>query len=273
MLTETKQDKGVYELACLAHYTEGPSIDRQGNIYVTTLTGGDILKIGKRGKMSVWAHSPCPNGQLILSDGDHLICDSKSSSVRVFDGNGKFHRDLVSGSCAGVSVQVPNDLMMDTSGNLFFTDSVRHVGKVFMVGKRGEEKLIADNLDYPNGLVISPDGRFLYVAESYKNRIIKFDLAANSPDYTLLADLPKHPSGNIICNLPDGLAMDRSGAIWVAHYGMGAVHQYSADGRHLCSIRVGMPLVSNIAFIDHQTMVVTGGFGEPGPGRVVITTI
>lgn len=272
MLTKTIQDKGVYELARLTHYTEGPAIDRQGNVYVTTLTGGDILKIGKRGKMNIWAHSPCPNGQLILPNGDHIICDSKSSSVRVFDADGEFYRDLVTGICAGVRVQVPNDLAMDSSGNLFFTDSVREEGKVFKVGKNGEEKLLAEGLDYPNGLVFSGDGKYLYVAESYRNRILKFELNDISK-YTVLADLPSHPSGNIICNLPDGLAIDHKGAIWVAHYGMGVIHQYSQDGQHLCSIQVGMPLVSNIAFIDSRSMVVTGGFGEPGPGRVVIITI
>lgn len=273
MLQTINQDNGIFEVASLTHYTEGPAIDKQGNIYVTTLTGGNILKVGKRGKISSWAQSACPNGQLILPDGDHLICDSALSSIRVYDANGKFFKELIAGCCAGVPVQVPNDLVADSSGNIYFSDSVRHVGKIFMLCTNGTQELVTENLDYPNGLALSPDGRFLYVAESYKNRLLKVDLFTKNKGYEILTELPEHPSGLIECNLPDGLAVDRTGAIWVAHYGMGSVHQYHPDGHHLTSIRLGMPLVSNIAFINDHSMVVTGGFGEPGPGRIVLTIL
>lgn len=266
---------GTYELADLDYYTEGPAIDAMGNIYASTLGGGEILKINLNGKVSTWAKSECPNGQIILPDGDHLVCDSKLASVRRFDGEGKFLKDIVKECCAGAEVSVPNDLIMAPLGNLMFTDSVRKTGKIFIVSE-SREKVLADNLDYPNGLAISPNGRWLYVAESYRNRILRFDVSdvwKSNGNFTVLTDLPKHPSGKDTDNLPDGLAIDNMGNIWVAHYGMGCIHQYSPQGEHMTSIQTGMPLTSNITFADNKAVIVTGGFGEPGPGKIIKITI
>lgn len=266
---EVNVDK--YELAALPFYTEGPAVDVNGNVFATTLSGGEIVKIDIRGKVSVWAKTDCPNGQVILPDGDHLVCDSKLSSVVRFDSDGNFLGYIVEKKCAGIEVDVPNDLLAAPFGNIFFTDSVRHTGKVFMIS--GDyEKVLATDLDYPNGLVVSANGRWLYVAESYRNRILRFDISnpvKNSGEYTVFANLPQNPSGDTTGNLPDGLTIDYYGNIWVAHYGMGCIHQYSPQGELLTTIKTGMPLTSNITFADRHSAIVTGGFGEPGPGRII----
>lgn len=262
---------GIYQLAKLDFYTEGPAVDTVGNVYFSTLSGGDILKIHPGGKISTWAKSSCPNGHIILSDGDHLVCDSKLASVRRFDNEGNFLKDVVKGVCANEEVFVPNDLLMAPFGNLIFTDSVRSTGKVFVVGAN-RQKVLAKNLDYPNGLAVSPNGRWLYVAESFKNRVLKFDISDIWNDcekYTVFADLPKNISGKDTDNLPDGLTVDTRGNIWVAHYGMGCIHKYSPDGGFVTSIKTGMPLTSNLIFANENAAIVTGGFGEPGPGSVL----
>ncbi len=177
--------------------------------------------------------------------------------------------DIVKEYCAGEKVSVPNDLLIDPWGNIFFTNSIRHNGKVFVISN-GKGKLLADKLDYPNGLEISANGKWLYVAESYRNRILKFDISALSNiSCSVFAELPRHSSGRETDNLPDGLAMDSQGNIWVAHYGMGCIHQYSREGTLLATIHTGMPLTSNMIFVDGNTAIVTGGYGEPGPGKII----
>jgi gluconolactonase len=49
---------------------------------------------------------------------------------------------------------------------------------------------------------------------------------------------------------------------------MGQVQLLTSDGVLIASLEVGMPLVSNLVFIDEQTLLVTGGYAEPGPGAV-----
>lgn len=254
-------------IAAVPFYTEGPAIDDKGDLYCTTLTGKSILKVEASGKIVEWAESDCPNGQIILPDGEHLICDVKLSAVRRFDAEGRFIRNEIEGTCSGEKIFAPNDLVADRSGNIYFTDSVRLKGKVCFLGKDGQQHILEEKLDYPNGLVLSKDERRLYVAESYKNRIILIDLeepGRSRKGHHVFATLPQHTAGGY--NLPDGLALDHHGNIWVAHYGLQAVQVLSPEGELLCSVDTGVPLTSNLVFINKETLFITGGFGEPGPG-------
>lgn len=261
--------KWLEKLALLPFYTEGPAVDSKGNMYCTTLSGGSILKVDTEHRISEWAYSDCPNGQIILPDGDHLICDVKLAAVRRFDSDGHFIKNEIEKYCADIEVYCPNDLITDGEGNIYFTDSVRNKGKVCFWGVNGEQKILADDLDYPNGLVLSFDQKTLYVAESYKNRIIRIDLESAGSmkgHIDVFADLPVHPSGKETDNVPDGLAMDRNENVWVAHHGMQAIHRLSPEGKVLVTIDTNMPLTSNLFFCDPETIVITGGYGEPGPG-------
>lgn len=257
------------KIAGLPYYTEGPAIDNEGNFYCTTLAGGSILKVDTKGNLSEWAHCPCPNGQIILPNGDHLVCDSKQGLVLRFGADGEFAGNASQELCAGVKVYVPNDLVVDAAGNLYFTDSIRHKGKVCFIGTDGREAILAADLDYPNGLIFSADEQYLYVAESYQNRIIKIEIkkpgVAAGP-FTVFARLPAHASGREQDNLPDGLALNINGDIGVAHYGMQSVCMLTPEGKVRGSIDTTMPFTSNLIFTDEQTLLVTGGYGEPGPG-------
>ena len=227
------------------------------------------VKIDSENKVSEWAYSDCPNGQIILPNDDHLVCDVKLAAVRRFDSNGRFVKNEIEKYCDGTEVYCPNDLITDNDGNIYFTDSVRNEGKVFFAGANGEQSILAKDLDYPNGLVISYDQKILYVAESYKNRILKIDLESPGKakdNVGVFAELPVNASGKKEDNLPDGLALDYDGNVWVAHYGMQLVHKLSSQGELLCSIDTGMPLTSNLLFLNPETIVITGGYGEPGPG-------
>lgn len=266
----------IEKLTDLPYYTEGPVIDNKGNVFCTTLRGGSILNIDDSGKQHEWAHSTCPNGQAVSKNGDHLICDSMTSAIRRFSKHGEWIKDEVKNQCAGKPVYVPNDLIVDRKGGIYFTDSKRHTGSVFYVGENGNELVIASHLDYPNGLVLSHDEQFLFVAESYGNRIIKIDVTlpvSTENRITLFANLPSHASGREQDNLPDGLALDQNSNLWVAHYGMQAVQVLSAQGNLIVSIDTTMPYTSNLAFIDDDTVLVTGGYGEPGPGALFLIDI
>ena len=266
-----KNNNLLTQLAMVEAYAEGPAIDNEGNIYFTILTAGSIMKLDNNGVVSTWGKSAYPNGQIILSGGDHLICDGKLGKVLRFSPDGIFIRDESNETCAGVKVNSPNDLLLDGEGNLFFTDSIRHDGVVFFISSRGEEYAIATGLDFPNGIAISNDGKKLFVAESFKNRIISIDLTqgiSSEMNYEVFIDLPLNESGNLVDNLPDGIAINQKGLMAVAHYGMGSVHIVDADGKLISTFDVEMKLTSNVYFLNDETLIVTGGFSEEGQGAV-----
>lgn len=253
------------------HYTEGPVVDAEGNVYFTTLTGGKIMKLDPAGIASVWAETSCPNGQRILSNGDHLVCDSQQGKVIRFDPSGNRIGDAAAGACNGVLIRTPNDLAVDDGNGFYFTDSVRTNGAVYFFGDNGSQRIVARDLDYPNGICLSKDRKKLFVAESYRNRILVADIkepgVPRSP-LEVLCQLPINREEPVTGNLPDGILLDKHGRLWVAHYGMGAVHLISGKGDLMATYATGIPLTSNLCFIDDTHLVVTGGSGEPGPGNV-----
>lgn len=262
----------IASLIASEFYTEGPAVDGEGNVYFTTLTGGKVMKLDRDGNSSVWAESACPNGQRILSNGDHLVCDSQLAKVIRFDASGKKMADAASGRCGDVLIRTPNDLAVDDGSGFYFTDSVRHTGMVYFFGDDGSRVVVASGLDYPNGICLSLDKSRLFVAESYKNRILVIELQdpgipARGPEG--FCQLPWNANGVATGNLPDGIMTDSDDRIWVAHYGMQAVQVISSQGKLVKTYDTGIPLTSNLCFTkDGSELIVTGGRAEPGPGNV-----
>ncbi len=265
---QTTSFASIETLVNLPWYTEGPVCDKDGNIYFTTLKGGVIMKIEPHGKLSNWAKAKCPNGQFILPDGDHLVCDSDNKSVSRYSANGEFKKYDIKDTCDNHPVHTPNDLVADAAGGVYFTDSIRETGSVFYYSPHGDERRVAGGIDFPNGIALSADEKLLLVAESYANRILVFPI--QSPGIIekgkeVFAALPTHPSGELIKNLPDGIRIDEKGNVWVAHYGMQAVQVLSPEGILINTVRTEFPLTSNLCLAGNS-LVVTGGYEEPGPG-------
>lgn len=252
-----------------SYYTEGPAIDGSGNFFFTSLRGGTVFKMTNEGSCSEWTHSVCPNGQVILSNGQHIICDSMEAALIRFDANGNFIRKDIDRYCGGQPISVPNDIITDSKGNIYFTDSVRHQGKIGFISGAGEQKIIAKELDYPNGLALSGNEKTLFIAESYQNRILAFEVnsAGGIAGRKVFCNLPQHPSNTPVKNLPDGIKIDEEDHLWVAHYGMGYIYRISPDGNLCQSIKLPFDLPSNL-FVNSNTIMVTGGYAEPGPGCI-----
>lgn len=252
------------------YYTEGPVVDGQGGVYFTTLTGGAIWHWHQATGGAYWAGGGWPNGQVRYAGG-LVVCDSRNRRLARYDNHGNPLPDVIRDTCAGRRLSVPNDVIADQHGGLYFTDSVRHEGYVFYLAANGEAHVVAQGLDYPNGLVLTKDQDALIVAESYANRLLHIPLASPgiAQAVTILCTLPFHDSGHAAANLPDGLALDEEGRIWVAHYGMGAIQVVDKGGTLMTTLPTGMPLTSNLCFGKENEVFVTGGEAEPGPGKLI----
>ncbi len=247
-------------------YSEGPVIDREGNLYFSH--GQTITRVAPDGSASDWASLPAPNGHKILPSGEHLVCDGQHHAVVRLDANGMEKGLAATGYVGELKILTPNDLTLDADGGFYFSDSVPETGAVFYVSPDGDKQLVAGNLDFANGVALSADRKRLYVAESLQNRILVIDLegpGAPARPPRLFAALPgnEERSGQE-WNQPDGMALDAEGRLWVAHYGMQAVHVLSPEGELLHTYDGGNVTTSNVCFGGPRLdqLYVTGG--EPG---------
>lgn len=254
----------------LDFYSEGPAADKYGKLFFTDIAGQSI-RYFEGAKDHIWAKGRRPNGQAIEKNGNHLICDSQLGAVLRYSKKGKLIGKVSPTFIDGNPVVCPNDIVLDAEGGYFFTDSIRFSGAVFHVDIKGRAKTLLQALDFPNGIVHDRDLNVLFVAESYKNRILKLNLNNETYDpgfVSIFANLPQNPNDKTTGNLPDGMKLDSAKRLWVAHYGMQALQVLSEKGDLLATYNTEIPLTSNLCFHD-KAVWVTGGISEPGPGRVV----
>ena len=203
-------------------FLEGPVFDGAGNLYVTDIPFGRVFRISPAGAWSLvgeWDGEP--NGMKFLSAGELLVTDYK---------NGLVVLDLRSGAVRpflerrnSERFKGVNDLVFDARGNLYFTDQGQTglhdpTGRVYRLAPDGRLDLLLSNVPSPNGIVLSPDERFLFVAATRGNCVWRMPLLPDGSVSKAGQFFTSYgPSG------PDGLAMDEEGRLLVANPGLGYV--------------------------------------------------
>jgi gluconolactonase len=263
------------ELFRVPNYCEGVCFDHDGNGYISW--GKSITKFSLDGKNAVWTETGAPNGHKILADGTHLVCDASQHAVLHLAADGK-QLDPASKECDGKPLRGPNDLTLDTpNGGFYFSDpggsSIDNlIGTIHYVDKAGKTTLLDDGLAFPNGIVLTPDGKKLYLAESQKNRVLVYDVTGPGKvrEPKVFAELPaKDPAAGQIDNQPDGMCLDAAGNLYVAHYGMKQVQVLDPAGKVIRRFDGGNTTTSNVAFggPNMDQLFITGGIGkEAGEG-------
>ncbi len=263
------------EIARTPTFTEGPVFDAAGNLFFSSNDG--LHKLTPNGRPIDWVTDSTAgfNGHKILPDGTHLVCASKKSAVWRLDAAGRF-LSVASFECDGNPLRAPNDLTLDSHGGFYFTDPggsrQAPIGTVHYVGSNGNTRLSASGMRVPNGLVIDPAGKFLYVSETVPNRILRFRIAAPGKldPPAVFATLPARDAHEAA---PDGLAVDERGNLYVAHLGTGQVLILDKRGRLRHQLQSGLYDTSNLVFggSRRNQLFVTGSVGHRSAteGRVL----
>jgi sugar lactone lactonase YvrE len=146
-----------------------------------------------------------PDGRLLIVSGsDRLLLRREP------DGSLMTHTDL-----STLSEYPWNDIVVDGRGNAYvgnigfdFPEGEFAPGILALVTPNGSARQVADDLAFPNGIVVTPDNSTLIVAESYANKFTAFDIAADGSlsNQRVWAEL----DGGV----PDGICLDAEGAIW-----------------------------------------------------------
>lgn len=250
-------------------YTEGVVFDRQGNLYFSQTKAGTITVLAADGSHRLWAQVKGANGHKIMPDGTHIV--AAQNSVVQLDTNGKLLK-VIAKEFNGKPLLYPNDITLDLQGGFYFTDSgdsniQQPNGAVYYIDAAGKINSVVSGLAYANGILLSPDRKRLFVAESNKNRILVYDVLSpgNVAPQKVFALLPVK-QGEQIDNKPDGICQDATENLYVAHYGMRQVVVLNPDGQLLRRYASGNLTTSNCAFggSNLDRLFVTGGIETEG---------
>ena len=182
-------------------------------------------------------------GRNSIPNGDLFVADRKKGIIAI-SSDGKIR--MIVDRYQGKTFNGPNDLIFDSKGNLYFTDphgssAENPFGCLYRLSADGQIACLASGLAFPNGLVLSRDERYLFVADTRKNRILRYVLDPPPFRSYVFSQL----SGGWG---PDGMAFDVAGNLYVAHYGGGDVIILNPKGEVIEQVAVGGLHPTNVAF-------------------------
>jgi gluconolactonase len=278
------------EMASGLKFPEGPVALDDGDVLLVEIARGTLTRVGANGRLDVVANlGGGPNGAALGPDGAVYITNNggcfswddvmgltipgavppswKGGSIQRVDLSTGAVSTLYTESSSG-PLRAPNDLVFDGHGGFWFTDhGVRldrssdrtgiHYAKAD--GSGCEEVIFP--LDAPNGIGLSPDGRRLYVAETFTGRLWAWELSAPGE---IVRD-PRSPhGGRLVIGLPgmqllDSLAVDAAGNVCVATLVTGAITVVAPDGSSVEQVFMPDPFTTNLCFggADLRTVYVT----------------
>jgi gluconolactonase len=236
LMAAEKITTGPPKLEVEAGAQEGPSWDAVGSVYYVGRGQVSRLRLapgGGRGKVEVFLDKVSgPNTSVVDPQGRVLVCESSGRRVTRTGKDGV--TEVLADSYEGKKLNSPNDISLDSKGRIYFTDprygrmdnmeikdeTGKPIEGVYRIDAPGKiTRILTREVERPNGLLVSPDDRYLYVADNYNNRVggarklYRFGLKPDgsiAPDSRLVIFDWKTARG------PDGFKMDRKGRLYVA---------------------------------------------------------
>ncbi|GIW78649.1 MAG: hypothetical protein KatS3mg105_0456 [Gemmatales bacterium] len=266
---------------------------------------GHINQVDRKGKVRIWRKDAGTNGLLFDAQGRLLACEPKLRRVTRTEADGKI--TVLTDRYQGKRYNQPNDLTVDSRGRIYFTDprygsrdgmeirdeKGKAIEGVYRIDPDGKvTRIITHEVDRPNGILVSADDRFLFVADNNNNtrggarKLWRFDLNQDGT-VDLASRKLLHDWGQ--GRGPDGIKQDVKGRLYVAG-GLnkpnppfepakdvkGGIYVFSPEGKLLDFLPVPRDEVTNCAFggDDLKTLYITAGgtlfsIRTTTPGRVV----
>jgi gluconolactonase len=223
-------------------FTEGPAANLKGEVFFNDIPNDKAYKIGLDGKVSVFASdTKRANGQAFGPDGRLYAVATGAGQVVAYDAEGK--STVIAEGIKG------NDLVVGHDGGIWVTHpggSGPDSSQVWYISPKGEKKVVDTGLKYANGITLSPDQAFLYVADYKSHWIYSYQVNAdgslsNKQRYDHL-----HAPDNADDAGADGIKVDRDGRLYVTtRLGIQVCDQ---PGRVNCIIPTPNGKVANLCF-------------------------
>jgi gluconolactonase len=244
-------------------FLEGPAFDRDGNLYMVDIPYGRILRMTPRGDFDVAAeYEGWPNGLAIHRDGRVFIADYRLGIMVLDPKSGRVEPFLT--HCFSESFKGVNDLTFAKNGDLYFTDQGQTgihdpTGRVYRKCADGRLDCLITNGPSPNGLVLDPGDKVLYVAMTRANCMWHAPLKPGGgvSKVGVFAQLPG-------IHGPDGLAMDEAANLSAAHARPGIIWLFDSMGAALARVEAKSKgaRMTNMAYggADRRTLFITESY-------------
>jgi gluconolactonase len=247
-------------------FLEGATFDRNGTLWVVDLLSGNIVRVDDRGRCHVEGSTGgAPNGAKFHRDGRLFIAD-KNRGVLAFDPRTRKVTTVVD-TYRAERLRGTNDLVFDERGGLYFTEpygssAIDPDGRVFYLppGDNAELTLVADNIAFPNGIVLTGNGNNILVGEYAAKRILSMP-SVTSTNVFDVAQVFAYTEGGVG---PDGMAFDTNGNLYAAIFQGREVRVFAPDRFAYGSIVLpedAGAAVTNLAFNDGFLYITEGSQG------------
>src|SRR5690554_234234 len=253
----------VKEISNQFSFTEGPAINKNGDIYFTDQPNNKIWKYSTDGQLSVFMdNAGRSNGLFFDRKGNLIACADEKNELWSISPDKKV--TVLLADFKGHKLNGPNDVWVDFKGGIYFTDpyyqrdywtrkaSEIDGERVYYLPKGAKEAIVVDStILKPNGLVGTADGKYLFVTDikdskTYKYRINKDGTLSNRQLFVNQGS--------------DGMTLDKEGNLYLVGRG---ITIYDKNGKRLGNIPVTDAWVANVSFAgkDRKTLFVTASKG------------
>lgn len=241
------------QLASGFRFTEGPAADAQGNVYFTDIPNNKIHIWSLDGTLSTFtSNSGGTNGLFFTPQGSLLACEGGNGRVTSIDLYGNV--TVLADNYNGKPFNSPNDLWPDPKGGVYFTDprygnrnNLPQDGEhVYYIAPDKTVTRVIDDMVRPNGLIGTPDGKILYVADHGGQKTYRYKI---NPDATLSEKTLFAESGS------DGMTIDTNGNVYLTS---SAVKVYNPAGKNIQNLELPeRPANVTFAGPDRTTLFAT----------------
>lgn len=254
----------VEKLAGDFKFTEGPSCDKDGNVFFTDQPNDRIMKWSVDGKLSTFLQpAGRSNGMMFDREGNLIACADEDNELWKIMPDGK-HTVIVKGF-EGKRLCAPNDIWIAPDGGIYLTDPLykrpwwKHTngwqdvrGVYYLAPGAKELRLVARDLTQPNGITGTPDGKLLYVCDINAKKTYRFDIQTDGSlaNKTLFCEINS-----------DGMTIDEKGNVYFTN--QRGVSIFAPSGKLLGEIPTGEKWTANVSFggPDHKTLFITASTG------------
>lgn len=253
-------DGNVVKLADGFEFTEGPACDSEGNVYFTDQPNDRIMVWSVDGKLSTFMQpAGRSNGLSFDKDGFLWACADADNELWRIGADKKV--EVVVKEYGGKRLNGPNDVWVSGAGGVYFTDPFykrdywEHDAKeqagegVYYLDAGGKVSCATDDLVKPNGIIGTPDGKKLYVA----------DIGAGKTYSYTINEAGRLSGRSLFCEMgSDGMTIDDEGNVYLTGKG---VSVFDRGGNKIDHVAIDEPWTSNVCFggKDRRSLFITAG--------------
>lgn len=240
-------------------FTEGPAADAEGNVYFTDQPNNRIHKWSvEDGSISVFMENSGRANGLYFDDEGNLLAAADENS-EIWKINPEKQVEVLIESFKSNRLNGPNDLWIAPGGGFYFTDPYYQRDywkrtekeieeeRVYYVNPQGEISIVVDDLVQPNGIIGSPDGKTLYIADIGANKTYSYKI---NPDGSLSDKKLFTELGS------DGMTIDNRGNVYLTGNG---VTVFDKSGKKIQHIPIDKDWTANVTYggKNQQTLFIT----------------